>query len=127
MSSEPVGTRFVSSELVGTRFVSSEPVGTRFMSSELVDSITAKQVPGTRGMSLQALSADPGTGGIGLFICDQQISEPDAMSFSGVIRMTLPSASSAQRIMPWDSMPASLAGFKLVMTMTFLPTISSGV
>ena len=53
-------------------------------------------------MSLQALSADPGTGGIG-------------------------SASSAQRIMPWDSMPASLAGFKLVMTMTFLPTISSGV
>ena len=32
-----------------------------------------------------------------------------------------------QRIMPSDTRPASFAGLRLVMTMTFLPTISSGV
>lgn len=110
-------------------FVSSELVGTRSVSSEVIDSINR-----SRGRGACLCRHYPRTPGpVGLVylyvinICDQQISEPEAMSFSGVIRMTLPSASSAQRIMPWDSMPASLAGFKLVMTMTFLPTISSGV
>ena len=48
------------------------------------------------------------------------------ISFSGVISARFPSASSAQRIMPSERIPASFAGFKLVTTMTFLPTISSG-
>ena len=46
---------------------------------------------------------------------------------SGTMRARLPSGASAQRIIPSDTRPASLAGLRLVMTMTFLPTISSGV
>ena len=49
------------------------------------------------------------------------------LSASGTMRARLPSGASAQRIMPSDMRPASLAGLRLVMTMTFLPTISSGV
>ena len=45
---------------------------------------------------------------------------------SGTIKDRFPSASSAHRIMPSDTTPANLAGFKLVTTITFFPTISSG-
>lgn len=57
----------------------------------------------------------------------QQISAPAGISLSGVISARWPSASSAHKIMPSDIMPASLAGFKFVTTITFFPTISSGV
>ena len=56
----------------------------------------------------------------------QQISAPAGISFSGVIRERFPSASSAQRIIPSLRSPASLAGFRLVTTITFFPTISAG-
>lgn len=55
----------------------------------------------------------------------QLISAPAGISFSGFTRARFPSASSAQRIIPSDSIPASLAGLRLVTTITFLPTISS--
>ena len=57
----------------------------------------------------------------------QQISAPAGIAFSGVMRHTLPSASSAQRSIPSDIMPASLAGFRLVRTITFIPMVSSGL
>ena len=60
------------------------------------------------------------------FILHQHTSAPAGISFSGVISARLPSASSAQRIIPSLKTPASFAGFKFVTTITFLPTISSG-
>ena len=57
---------------------------------------------------------------------NQQISAPAGIFFSGTIKDRFPSASSAHRIMPSDTTPANLAGFKLVTTITFFPTISSG-
>ena len=57
----------------------------------------------------------------------QEISAPAGIAFSGVMRHTLPSASSAQRSIPSDIMPASLAGFRLVRTITFIPMVSSGL
>ena len=44
-----------------------------------------------------------------------------------VTKARLPSASSAHRIMPSDITPASFAGFRFTSTITFLPTISSGL
>ena len=58
---------------------------------------------------------------------DQQISAPAGISFSGVISARFPSASSAHRSIPSDSTPASFAGFRFTRTMTFFPTISSGL
>ena len=57
----------------------------------------------------------------------QQISAPAGIFFSGVISARLPSASSAQSNIPSESTPASFAGFRFTRTITFLPTISSGV
>lgn len=58
---------------------------------------------------------------------DQQISAPDGISLWGVMSARWPSASSAHKIIPSDKIPASFAGFRFVSTITFLPTISSGV
>ena len=55
------------------------------------------------------------------------ISAPAGISFSGVINAKFPSASSAQRSIPSDNTPANFAGFKFTSTITFLPTISSGL
>src|SRR5699024_10891167 len=57
----------------------------------------------------------------------QQISAPAGIFFSGTMRDNSPFSSSAQRIIPSDSTPASFAGFRFTRTITFLPTISSGV
>ena len=56
----------------------------------------------------------------------QEIPAPAGISFSGLISAKFPSASSAHSSIPSDTIPASLAGFRFVTTMTFLPTISSG-
>lgn len=56
----------------------------------------------------------------------QEIPAPAGISFSGLISARFPSASSAHSSIPSDTIPASLAGFRFVTTMTFLPTISSG-
>lgn len=55
-----------------------------------------------------------------------EIPAPAGISFSGLISARFPSASSAHSSIPSDTIPASLAGFRFVTTMTFLPTISSG-
>ena len=55
------------------------------------------------------------------------ISAPAGIFFSGVISARFPSASSAHNSIPSDKTPASFAGFKFTRTITFLPTISSGV
>ena len=49
------------------------------------------------------------------------------ISFSGVISARFPSASSAQSNIPSERTPASFAGFRFTRTITFFPTISSGV
>ena len=56
-----------------------------------------------------------------------RISAPAGISFSGVIKARFPSASSAHRSMPSDSIPASFAGFKLASTHTRFPTISAAL
>ena len=59
---------------------------------------------------------------------NQLIMEPAGTSGRSVVSSDrFPSASSAQSSIPCDSIPASFAGFRLVITTTFLPTISSGL
>ena len=55
------------------------------------------------------------------------ISAPFGISFSGVISASSPFSFSAQRSIPSERTPASVAGFKFTRTITFLPTISSAV
>ena len=50
-----------------------------------------------------------------------------AVFLSTVNTERFPSSSLAARIIPSDTNPHNLAGFKLVITATFFPTISSGV
>ena len=57
----------------------------------------------------------------------QQISEPAGTDFSGVIKDSPPFSSSAHKSIPSDTRPRIFLGAKLVRTMTFFPTISSGV
>ena len=57
----------------------------------------------------------------------QRISAPTLTAFSGFTRDRFPASSSAQRIMPSETIPASFAGFRFVITRTFFPTISSGL
>ena len=60
--------------------------------------------------------------------CDryQHTFEPAATSFSGLSTTSEPAPSSATSIIPWDSTPRSLAGFRLATTTTFRPTRSAG-
>ena len=53
-------------------------------------------------------------------------SEPGRTSSAGSITINRPSASSAERIIPCDSIPLSFLGAKLAIKHTFLPTKSSG-
>lgn len=55
------------------------------------------------------------------------ISLPSIISLSTVRTERLFSSSAAARIIPCDSTPQSLQGFKFVTTATFFPTISSGL
>lgn len=52
--------------------------------------------------------------------------EPHGKSMSGKITLHEPSGISAAQIIPLDSTPHNLTGFKLATTKTFLPTRSSG-
>ena len=58
---------------------------------------------------------------------DAALSAPAGIALSGAIKARLPSASSAHKIIPSDTIPASVAGLRFVSTMTVLPTISSGL
>ena len=56
----------------------------------------------------------------------QRTTDPEAIAESGETRESLPSASSAQRIMPSLVIPRSFAGFRLETSTTRLPDRSSG-
>ncbi len=58
---------------------------------------------------------------------DYPTSDPGATFRSTVTTLREPSAFTAERIMPWLSMPFSLRGARLAMKHTCLPTSSSGL
>ena len=58
---------------------------------------------------------------------DHRTVAPHSTARSGETSERRPAPSSAQRIMPSESTPHSLAGARFVTTTTFFPTISSGV
>ena len=57
---------------------------------------------------------------------DHRIREPGAMSLSNATSTGLPPSGLAARIIPFDSIPISFAGFRLNTTPTVRPTSCSG-
>jgi len=55
------------------------------------------------------------------------ISLPDLVVFAGETNFKLPSASSAIRIIPCDSIPLNFLGARFTSILTCLPMISSGL
>ena len=65
---------------------------------------------------------------VGIDHASQHITEPAGMDGSaGVMSEIAPFSSSAQRSMPSERRPAIFRGFRFTSTMTFRPTISSGL